>query len=167
MYICIYNFFSFLGGCKYAYAFEAWLHRRSKEASPTDMSCYWKKRRLSSVGTKLKCLTVKEIISTKNKSKDTQQTADDHQLEPTDTNDFWSVFKKKSSEKKPQNHLSIFFCKRGSVEQASMHYMASIYDGDTENSQQFLTFCKENMSAKQCIKVSRETLDQSSSSVWH
>lgn len=39
------------GGCKHAIAFLMWVHRRSEEPSCTSVECYWKKFRLSRVGT--------------------------------------------------------------------------------------------------------------------
>lgn len=33
-----------LGCCKHALAFLGWIHRRSKEPTPTEIACYWKKK---------------------------------------------------------------------------------------------------------------------------
>lgn len=49
-----------LGGCKHAIALLFWLHRRSEEPSPTEVLCYWKKSKLSNVGSLDKYLTVKD-----------------------------------------------------------------------------------------------------------
>ncbi|XP_046972719.1 uncharacterized protein LOC124539378 [Vanessa cardui] len=49
------------GGCKHAIAFIMWIHRRSEEPSCTSMECYWKKSKLSQVGTSLKYITAKEM----------------------------------------------------------------------------------------------------------
>ncbi|CAH2098027.1 unnamed protein product [Euphydryas editha] len=49
------------GGCKHAVAFLMWLHRRSEEPSCTQIECYWKKSKLSKVGTTLKFITSKEL----------------------------------------------------------------------------------------------------------
>ncbi|XP_018395225.1 PREDICTED: uncharacterized protein LOC108773788 [Cyphomyrmex costatus] len=35
------------GGCKHAVAFLMWIHRRTENPSPTEVSCYWRKPRLS------------------------------------------------------------------------------------------------------------------------
>lgn len=42
------------GGCKHALAFIMWVHRRSEEPAPTEVTSYWKKPVLSTVGTSLK-----------------------------------------------------------------------------------------------------------------
>ncbi|CAB3257902.1 unnamed protein product [Arctia plantaginis] len=52
-----------LGGCKHAIAFLAWLHRRSEDPPSTSVECYWKKAKLSTVGTSLKYIKAKEITS--------------------------------------------------------------------------------------------------------
>ena len=49
------------GGCKHAMAFIMWVHRRSEEPSCTSTECYWKKSKLSQVGTSLKYITAKEM----------------------------------------------------------------------------------------------------------
>lgn len=38
-----------------------WVHRRSEEPSCTSTECYWKKSKLSRVGSSLKYLTAKEL----------------------------------------------------------------------------------------------------------
>lgn len=52
---------SFPGGCKHAIAFLVWVHRRSEEPSCTSVECYWKKSKLSRVGSSLKYITAKEL----------------------------------------------------------------------------------------------------------
>lgn len=42
------------GGCKHGLAFLGWLYRKSESPTVTDVDCYWKKSRLSRVGTTLK-----------------------------------------------------------------------------------------------------------------
>lgn len=49
------------GGCKHAIAFLMWVHRRSEEPSCTAVECYWKKSKLSRVGSSLKFMTAKEL----------------------------------------------------------------------------------------------------------
>lgn len=49
------------GGCKHAMAFLMWVHRRSEEPSCISIACYWKKSKLSRVGSTLKYITAKEL----------------------------------------------------------------------------------------------------------
>ncbi|CAH0717717.1 unnamed protein product, partial [Brenthis ino] len=53
------------GGCKHSVAFLMWVHRRSEEPSSTDIQCYWKKSKLSQVGTNIKCITTKDLSTVK------------------------------------------------------------------------------------------------------
>ena len=49
------------GGCKHAMALLMWVHRRSEEPSCTEVQCYWKKSKLSRVGTSIKYITSKDL----------------------------------------------------------------------------------------------------------
>ncbi|XP_046735004.1 uncharacterized protein LOC124404715 [Diprion similis] len=49
------------GGCKHALAFLMWLHRRSEDPAPTEVECYWKKSRLSGVGSAIKYIESKDL----------------------------------------------------------------------------------------------------------
>lgn len=49
------------GGCKHAVAFLVWTLRRTEEPSCTEVECFWKKPRLSRVGTTLKYVTVEQM----------------------------------------------------------------------------------------------------------
>ncbi|XP_023951326.2 uncharacterized protein LOC112055440 [Bicyclus anynana] len=51
------------GGCKHSIAFLMWIHRRSEEPACTSVTCYWKKSKLSSVGSSLKYMTAKELAN--------------------------------------------------------------------------------------------------------
>ncbi|KAF5277320.1 hypothetical protein FQR65_LT16010 [Abscondita terminalis] len=48
-------------GCKHAVAALMWVHRLSEEPSPTECQCYWRKPKLSAVGTSIKFVTVKDF----------------------------------------------------------------------------------------------------------
>lgn len=49
------------GGCKHAIALLMWIHRRSEEPSCTEVQCYWRKSKLSRVGTTLKFISAKDL----------------------------------------------------------------------------------------------------------
>jgi hypothetical protein len=49
------------GGCKHSIAFLMWIHRRSEDPPCTAVECYWKKSKLSRVGSSLKYMTAKEM----------------------------------------------------------------------------------------------------------
>ncbi|KAL4717801.1 hypothetical protein ACJJTC_000950 [Scirpophaga incertulas] len=53
------------GGCKHAaVAFLIWLHRRSEEPSTTAIKCYWRKSKLSGIGTTFNMIKAKDFSST-------------------------------------------------------------------------------------------------------
>ncbi|XP_050671060.1 uncharacterized protein LOC126969572 isoform X1 [Leptidea sinapis] len=49
------------GGCKHTMAFLMWVHRRSEDPSCTSIECYWRKSKLSRVGSTLKYITATEL----------------------------------------------------------------------------------------------------------
>ncbi|KAK4882184.1 hypothetical protein RN001_005503 [Aquatica leii] len=48
-------------GCKHALALLMWTHRRSEDPTPTEVACYWKKSRLSGIGTVLKYIEAEKL----------------------------------------------------------------------------------------------------------
>lgn len=58
-----YNCIAALGGCKHQLALLGWMHRRSKDKTPTEKEYYWNKSKLSKVGTTIKFILAKEIGS--------------------------------------------------------------------------------------------------------
>lgn len=50
-----------LGGCKHQVALLGWMHRRTEEKTPTEKECYWKKSKLSRVGTTVEFILAKEL----------------------------------------------------------------------------------------------------------
>ena len=49
------------GGCKHAFAMVAWLHRRSDAKTVTEDECYWKRSKLSKVGSTMKYVLATSI----------------------------------------------------------------------------------------------------------
>lgn len=49
------------GGCKHALAFLMWVHQKSIEPAPTAVECYWKKPKLSGVGTTIPFITTSDF----------------------------------------------------------------------------------------------------------
>ncbi|VVC86940.1 unnamed protein product [Leptidea sinapis] len=50
-----------IGGCKHALALLMWTHRRSEDPTPTEVACYWKKSRLSGIGTVIKYIEAEKL----------------------------------------------------------------------------------------------------------
>ena len=69
-----------LGGCKHSLAFLGWIHRRSEEPTPTEVACYWKKSKLSRVGSTEKFIKASELgfnQQNKNKKRKRKETPQD------------------------------------------------------------------------------------------
>lgn len=49
------------GGCKHALALLMWTHRRSEDPTPTEVACYWRKSRLSGIGTVIKYIEAEKL----------------------------------------------------------------------------------------------------------
>ncbi|XP_037977959.2 uncharacterized protein LOC119691090 isoform X2 [Plutella xylostella] len=102
------------GGCKHALAFLAWLHRRSEDPPSTSVDCYWKKSKLSSVGTSLKFIKAKDICNAPKKPK----------LVSTETSQesFLTVVIKDSKEVgDTDNQLMKYFKEPSNCEKMSIH----------------------------------------------
>ncbi|KAJ8671956.1 hypothetical protein QAD02_003215 [Eretmocerus hayati] len=49
------------GGCKHTVSFLFWVHRRTESPSPTETECYWRRSKLSSIGSSMKYTCAREI----------------------------------------------------------------------------------------------------------
>lgn len=146
-----------LGGCKHAVAFLTWLHRRSEDPPTTSITCYWKKSALSAVGTSLKFIKAKELGKIKIDDVSYQNSnflnqVIDHSLELGRVNAVLTKYYKTFS----------------TTEELSLHILflkfSKIGDG---NAEEFIDFCKENMTKEGCIQASQDTLEQNKSALWH
>ncbi|XP_037977958.2 uncharacterized protein LOC119691090 isoform X1 [Plutella xylostella] len=148
------------GGCKHALAFLAWLHRRSEDPPSTSVDCYWKKSKLSSVGTSLKFIKAKDICNAPKKPK----------LVSTETSQesFLTVVIKDSKEVgDTDNQLMKYFKEPSNCEKMSIHRLVSSVPKRPENAQEFIEFCKLSMDIKACEDAAITTVAQSNCSLWH
>lgn len=152
------HFFCFvLGGCKHAIAFLAWLHRRSEDPSTTSVECYWRKSKLSSIGTSLKFIKAKDI-SRAHKDK----------LGPISLNtaNFLTVVKNHCTMVgDTNNHLMKFYKEPNNVEKLSMHHLQSA--SKATNPLDFVEYCKLVMTADICKEAALATLEQHNSPLWY
>ncbi|XP_028982529.1 uncharacterized protein LOC114841636 [Diachasma alloeum] len=159
------------GGCKHANAFVTWLHRRSEEESPTEVECYWRKSRLSSVGSNTKYMTLDAIAqeckrTTRLGNKTPQPSTSGSIIGPSST-EFLEKVLRRGIDEKQDNHLVQFFKERDSWEKTSMHYLGWSYDGDRSNSQDFYEFCKNSYTYEDCQHIANVIKDQSESPLWY
>lgn len=149
------------GGCKHAAALLAWLYRRSEEPSPTSISCYWKKAKMSMVGSNVKFITINEYCQTKKLSKTIISKSNLNE----NLHDFIDSVVNYNYKYEPDSHL-IQFLKPKLVQQLSLHYCSITYDGNKLEVQSFLNFCKKIMSYPNCKLCFEKTLAQSDSQLW-
>ncbi|KAF9415527.1 hypothetical protein HW555_006846 [Spodoptera exigua] len=146
-----------LGGCKHAIAFLAWLHRRSEDPSTTSIECYWKKSKLSSIGTSKKFIKAKEMYKTPK-----------HELVPTslNTESFLTVVKNNCTlVGDTKNHLMKFYRAPSTVEKLSIHHLLST--SKATNPLDFIEYCKLIMTADACKGAAIATLEQNDCPLWH
>ncbi|KAL0839755.1 hypothetical protein ABMA28_016396 [Loxostege sticticalis] len=61
--VCCEDCAASLGGCKHAIALIMWLNRRTEEPSCTSVKCYWRKAKLSTVGSSLKFIKTADLVT--------------------------------------------------------------------------------------------------------
>nr|XP_023022365.1 uncharacterized protein LOC111510665 [Leptinotarsa decemlineata] len=104
------------GGCKHAIAFIAWLHRCSEDPPSTSIDCYWKKSKLSTIGTTLKYIRVKELGSS-SKAKPAPS-ANTRSLLPTLINHSKSIGHMESQ-------LMKYYKEKSRAEKLSLHHLVN------------------------------------------
>lgn len=60
-----FNIVYIIGSCKHALAFLMLVHHRSEDPSPTDVTSYWVRPRLSAIGTSLKFVAASDFTKIK------------------------------------------------------------------------------------------------------
>ncbi|XP_028176894.1 uncharacterized protein LOC114364791 [Ostrinia furnacalis] len=139
------------GGCKHAIAFLMWVHRRSEEPSCTSVDCYWKKSKLSRVGSSLKYLTAKEL-------------SNGNPALPGNSavlNKFLDEARKRKIEDCEIFKYQPTYCPR-ETQAASMHQL--IFKFKEKNVEDFLK--KIQITNSLITKVEEETRGQSNSPLW-
>ncbi|CAG4963207.1 unnamed protein product [Colias eurytheme] len=139
------------GGCKHAIALLMWIHRRSEEPSCTEVQCYWKKSRLSRVGTTLKYLSAKDL------SKGSPMMS----LNATVLEKFLEEGKKRKQDNcEILKYQENFTCNE--ILSVSMHQLVFTYKEECCD----LFLSKVNLSIDLINKIEAETRAQSKSNLW-
>lgn len=148
----------FLGGCKHAVAFLMWLHRRSEEPSPTETECYWKKSKLSGVGTNLKFMTVEDFGAPPAKRL--------HNISPPGS--FLNAVIAQATAKCSSMQLLKHFNKKKSVSDLSMHQLIlDFLPTGKQTANEFCKFAKAKIDRSLCKEACEATKDQCNSKLWH
>lgn len=134
-----------------------WMHRRSEEPAPTEVSCYWKRSAMSKIGTSVKFVTLsdfgeKEALESDNESEQF-------------LNEVVTKGIKISSESQLLKHYKI---SEGLQDKLGLHQLMIKYVNANGNNsaENFLKFCKDSMSGELCIKAAEKTVEQANSSLW-
>lgn len=151
------------GGCKHAIAFLMWIHRRSEDPAPTSVECYWKKSKLSSVGSTLKFVKSSDIFPVKNNNSRTNM-------------DFSASFLSdvvehgKNDNSNTNSTLLKYYKGIQCFDNLSLHNLSYWFietKGRAFSSEDFLEFCEQHMAHDLCVDAEEKTRLQSSSSLWH
>ncbi|XP_018374671.1 PREDICTED: uncharacterized protein LOC108768651 [Trachymyrmex cornetzi] len=150
------------GGCKHALAVLMWVHRRSEDPAPTEISCYWKKSRLSSVGTVLKYIEVKDlgiqkILKLKQTSIPDNSTFQHDVLQLAES--------KQIDCQISRLHIDLKCLKTNYL---SLHrFLLKFYLNGGLLSEDFLTFASSEMTQVLCDEAERLTQKQSDCPLWY
>lgn len=148
----------FLGGCKHATAFLAWLHRRSHDRPSTSVDCYWKKSKLSSVGTSLKFKKIKDL------GKVPKQNI--VRTPPVVHGDFLRVLTNHSKMVgNTHNQIMKYFVESTNFEKLSIHYFTSTTK--ETNADNFIEHCRRGMATMSCKEAAIATIEQNDCPLWH
>lgn len=147
------------GGCKHAIAFLAWLHRRSEDPPSTSVECYWKKAKLSTVGTSLKYIKAKEITSS--------QKINIEQKLPQSANFLTTLQNYSHSVNDTDNQILRYFKEPTHLEKMSIHYLRSRMSSKPSNAQEFIKYCEKNMDMSSCDEAALATISQCDCPLWY
>ncbi|KAJ8670103.1 hypothetical protein QAD02_001362 [Eretmocerus hayati] len=156
------------GGCKHAVSFLFWVHRRTESPSPTETECYWKKSKLSSIGSSIKYIRAREMwkqTSTK-------------PLPLPDASNFLTTLRKEAEDKQIDSQLSrhSFDLQSRKLNQLSKHQLIySFIEGQDHNEigntvpllDRFLTYLESKLSKELCQEAEFETRKQSDCPLWY
>ncbi|KAF9808195.1 hypothetical protein SFRURICE_017347 [Spodoptera frugiperda] len=157
------------GGCKHAIAFLAWVHRRSEEPPSTSIECYWKKSKLSSVGTSLKFIKAKDMCDIPKKQPQPVCDANIAQASTSSGESFLSLLIKYSKEVgDTDNQLTKYYNEPSDIEKLSIHYLVSMVQEDKPKTpQEFIDYCKKQMHTKMCNEAAQATINQRDCPLWY
>ncbi|KAJ8670849.1 hypothetical protein QAD02_002108 [Eretmocerus hayati] len=145
------------GGCTHIIALIAWLYRKIEEPAPTSVDCYWKKPVLSMVGSHMKYVTMKSLLPPSLHDQDMNG--------GVNNNDFLKLVLRQSEAKKTSSHLLHYFS-QNSIIKMSVHNLAISFKGNRTNVSEFLEFCSQVLTPKNCEFASKITKGQSEDISW-
>lgn len=160
--VCCEDCAASLGGCKHAIALIMWLNRRTEEPSCTSVKCYWRKAKLSTVGSSLKFIKTADLVTPISKKAKTSKLN-----LPTSDGSFLKEIVEKSRQSKVNSMLMLYH-KLDDGPTLSIHSMACHYKRLVQqpNADGFIQYCKDHMAKTDLKIIARDTIDQSESNMW-
>jgi hypothetical protein len=140
-----------------------WLHRRSEEPAPTEAICYWKKSKLSGIGSHLKCRYAADL----NGDEDNKE----REQSPGDIPGGEKKFLQAILTTERQNGFDSLILHHHSepekLQQLSLHILSDLFFSSGGNTyDEFASFCSKKMEESTCREAAWRTRGQTSTSLW-
>lgn len=149
------------GGCKHALALLMWTHRRSEDPTPTEVACYWKKSRLSGIGTVIKYIEAEKL--TKKTSTTPVENFPDNSTFLQEVVEF-----AKNQQINSQIGQLNFDLESKEAYNLSLHRLILDFNQNIDlRVEKFLEFAKTEMTEDVCEEAEQLTKQQSECAVWH
>ncbi|CAG4934707.1 unnamed protein product [Colias eurytheme] len=149
------------GGCKHALALLMWTHRRSEDPTPTEVACYWKKSRLSGIGTVKKYIEAEKL--TKKISAPPVETFPDNSTFLQEVIEF--AKHQQINSQIGQLNYDLDSKKTYSL---SLHQLVFNFNQSTDlQVGKFLEFAQTEMSKAVCEEAEQLTRQQNECIIWH
>lgn len=138
-----------------------WTHRRSEDPTPTEVACYWKKSRLSSIGTVIKYIEAEKL--TKKTSNTPVENFPDNSTFLEEVIQF-----AKHQQINSQIGQSNFNLESKKAYNLSLHRLIFYFNQSTDlRVEKFLEFAKTEMAEAVCEEAEQLTKQQSECVTWH
>lgn len=136
-----------------------WMHRRSEEASRTEVKCYWAKPKLAKVGTALKFIKAKDIGNNK---------SDIHPSLSSDQREFLKGVTDVLKNSSHGHNIQLFqYFTEHEEKQLSLHILYQQFMNEPHNdAENFIRFCSSKMTEDKCKIVEQKTSEKSKCSLW-
>ncbi|KAF5286508.1 hypothetical protein FQA39_LY16284 [Lamprigera yunnana] len=146
------------GGCKHAPTFLMWMHEKSNQPAPTEVDCYWKKPKLSGIGSTLKFTTVDDFGAKKS-----------HDVPGASTflKEFVAIIQPINS--RPISQMLKYYQKPNKFTDLSMHRLIFLFVKKqvVSSVSDFLSYASTIMQDYLCSEGEKATRMQADGELWH
>lgn len=135
-----------------------WLHRRSEEPAVTSIKSYWKKSKLSCIGTTVKFIKAKDLAATKCQP-----------ITSPDGSFLAKVVEKSRLFGRDDTVLTKYYSDEYKYSTLSVYHLSlKFFQSKLGNTaEEFLNYCSSSITDSLCCEAQNETLAQSESNLWH